>query len=172
MPQRGDQSRGVEGVSIAEGIAFPTPKPGERWAVGAAIHDGHGRLFVQRRTQTRTLFPGAWDLVGGHLEPDESVLDGLLREVREETGWHVSRIVADLGVLAWTGDDGLKRQEVDYLVEVTGDLRRPSLEAGKHEDPRWIGPHEAPMLLQSGHPSDAIVASIIARAFDALTPSD
>ncbi|MGH2383183.1 MAG: NUDIX hydrolase, partial [Candidatus Limnocylindria bacterium] len=103
-------------VSIADGFAFPEPPHGERWVVGAVIYDERGRIFIQRRAKARSLFPGAWDLVGGHLEPGESVLDGLLREVREETGWHMTRIVADLGVVEWVGSDGLARLEADYLV--------------------------------------------------------
>lgn len=155
-------------VAILDGIAFPQPRPGELWAVGAVIHDGQGRVFVQRRARDRTLFPGAWDLVGGHLESGESVLSALCREVREETGWEVRRVVADLGVVRWTGDDGRTRREADYLVEVAGDLSHPTVERGKHEDPRWIRPEDASLLLEGRHPSDTLVADIIRRAADAL----
>ena len=125
-------------------LYVPTPAPGERWIVGAVIHDGAGRIFVQRRSESRTLFPGAWDLVGGHLEAAESILDCLAREVDEETGWSIARIMTDLGTLEWTGNDGLDRREVDYLVEVTGDLLHPRLEqertttrAGSTATQRW-----------------------------------
>jgi 8-oxo-dGTP pyrophosphatase MutT (NUDIX family) len=149
-------------------LRLPSPKAGERWIVGAVIHDGHGRIFVQRRSQTRSLFPGAWDLVGGHLEPGEAILECLEREVREETGWSVARVVADLGVLQWTGDDGLERHEVDYLVEVTGDLERPLIEAGMHLDPRWVDRLGALALLDGSHASDDLVRPVVERAFDRL----
>jgi 8-oxo-dGTP pyrophosphatase MutT (NUDIX family) len=35
--------------------------------------DDDGRIFFQRRSPTRKLFRNSWDIVGGHLEPGESV---------------------------------------------------------------------------------------------------
>ncbi len=51
---------------------------------------------------------GLWNGVGGHLEPGESPLAGILREVREETGFNLSA-ARFAGVLTWQGfeiDDG------------------------------------------------------------------
>jgi 8-oxo-dGTP diphosphatase len=155
-------------LEVPGGLRLPQPVPGERWIVGAVIHDGRGRIFVQRRSTDRSLFPGAWDLVGGHLEPGEGVLDCLVREVREETGWDAARVVADLGTLQWTGDDGLDRHEVDYLIEVAGDLNQPVIEVGLHLDPRWVDRDEAMALLDGSHPSDSLVRPVVERAFVVL----
>jgi 8-oxo-dGTP diphosphatase len=87
---------------------------------------------------------------------------------REETGWSVETVVADLGVMSWRGDDGADRHEVDYLVEVTGDLSRPTLEDGLHLDPRWVERDEALALLDGSHPSDELVRKVAERAFAAL----
>ena len=149
-------------------LVVPQPAAGERWIVGAVIHDGAGRIFMQRRSESRSLFPGAWDLVGGHLEPGESILGCLAREVREETGWAVERVLTDLGLLEWTGNDGLDRREVDYLVEVAGDLAQPQLETELHHDPRWVSRDEAAELLDGSHPSDELVRIVVERAFEAL----
>ena len=43
---------------------------------------------------------------GGHVDADETPIDALLREVEDETGWCVQRIVAELGETTWTGSDG------------------------------------------------------------------
>jgi 8-oxo-dGTP diphosphatase len=155
-------------LEIPAGLRLPQPAAGERWIVGAVIHDGHGRIFVQRRSAERSLFPGAWDLVGGHLESGEAILDCLAREVREETGWDAARVVADLGTLQWTGDDGIERHEVDYLIEVSGDLGTPTIEADRHLDPRWVNRQEAMKLLDGSHLSDAMVRRVVERAFSAL----
>ena len=56
----------------------------------ALVLDDDGRVFVQRRSPDRRLFPNCWDVVGGHIEPGESVEDALRREVNEETGWQLS----------------------------------------------------------------------------------
>lgn len=50
-------------------------------SVSAAVVDEEGRVLVIRRTDN-----GRWEPPGGVLELDESIHDGLVREVREETG--------------------------------------------------------------------------------------
>lgn len=81
------------------------PSHGRR-AVGAIIRDPGGRIFIQRRSFSRSFLPGAWDIVGGHLEPGEAELDGLAREVREETGWPMTAVDAELGTWTWTDAAG------------------------------------------------------------------
>ena len=132
------------------------------------IHDGAGRIFMQRRSAKRVLFPGAWDIVGGHLEPGEEIMDALRRELTEETGWSLRRVIRDLGVTIYTGEDGVERHEVDYLVEVDGDLAVPRIEAELHLDPRWVDRKEALALLDGTHRSDELLRPVIERAFDAL----
>jgi len=148
--------------------ALPTPRPGEVWVVGAAIHDPRGRIFMQRRTASRGLFPDSWDLAGGHLEPGESIPEALAREIFEETGWRLSRMVANLGVMDYVGDDEVARREIDFLVEVEGDLERPIIEAGLHERPIWVNRDEALRLLRPQHPGEALVREIMERAFAAI----
>jgi 8-oxo-dGTP pyrophosphatase MutT (NUDIX family) len=43
-------------------------------------------VLLLRRVPGRVL-PGLWQCVSGSLEPDERVVDGALRELREETGY-------------------------------------------------------------------------------------
>ncbi|EPS32519.1 hypothetical protein PDE_07479 [Penicillium oxalicum 114-2] len=52
------------------------------------------RLLLIQRALTDSM-PGCWEGPGGAAEPDEdqTLLDGVVREVAEETGLHVSRIV-------------------------------------------------------------------------------
>jgi 8-oxo-dGTP diphosphatase len=148
---------------------LPTPHPGEVWVVGAVIRDPLDRIFMQRRSASRHLFPDSWDLVGGHLETGESIHDALAREILEETGWTLSRIVANLGVMDYLGDDGLARREVDFLVEVDGDLGHPTLEAGRHERPLWVSREEALQLLRPKHPGESLVREIVERGFGAMS---
>ncbi len=108
--------------------------------------DDHGRIFFQMRSAGRKLFPNTWDIVGGHLEPGEAPEEAMRREVTEETGWTVSLVLAEMGEMAYTGDDGLARIETDYLVRVEGDLTRPRLEEGKHTEFRWLAADELDVL--------------------------
>lgn len=56
--------------------------------VGALVHDDDGRLLVVRRA--REPGSGRWSVPGGRVEPGETDLDAVRREVLEETGLHVT----------------------------------------------------------------------------------
>jgi 8-oxo-dGTP diphosphatase len=135
----------------------------ERLVVGAVIVDAAGRAFVHRRGPDRTLFPNYWDIPGGHVEPGEAPLEALSREVEEETGWRLRRVIAELGETRWTGDDGVPRRELDFLVEVEGDLDAPRLEWPDHVEFAWVGPDEVASLADSGAPPDADIRDIVLR---------
>ena len=53
-------------------------------SVAAAVMDGEGRFLAVRRRDN-----GLWEPPGGVLELDESIEDGVVREVCEETGLRV-----------------------------------------------------------------------------------
>ncbi|MFG2599231.1 NUDIX hydrolase [Streptomyces sp. NPDC048462] len=152
-------------VTVDDGVEVPVPADGEVWTVGAVILDRDGRAFAQRRGPHRRLFPDCWDIVGGHVEPGESLLDALAREVEEETGWRLRRVRRLFGITTWTGDDGNgERHEADYLVEVDGDLAHPALEWAKHTAYDWFGPDDLPRLTENRAPGEHLIHDLIARA--------
>ena len=54
------------------------------------IIDKKDRVLFLKRSNYVDKFAGEWDLPGGHLKGNESLLEGLKREVKEETGLSVS----------------------------------------------------------------------------------
>ncbi|MFC8197917.1 NUDIX hydrolase [Streptomyces sp. NPDC057298] len=83
--------------TIADDVEVPSPSPGELWTVGAVILNRAGEAFAQKRSPDRRLFPDTWDIVGGHVEAGESILEALAREVEEETGWRLRHVRQFLG---------------------------------------------------------------------------
>lgn len=146
---------------------------GRSLVVGALIHDSAGRIYLQRRTLTRALFPGSWDLVGGHAEDGEDVRTALHREVREETGWLLTDLGPVVEVIDWE-EGGVARREVDLLASVAGDLAHPALERDKHSEGRWVTRSEAQTLADERAAEvgaagpDAWVFAVVQRAFDLL----
>jgi 8-oxo-dGTP diphosphatase len=134
--------------------------------VGAVIVDPQGRAFVHRRGYDRALFPGCWDIPGGHVERGEDVLDALGREVHEETGWRLDSVLAELGEARWAGDDGIERCERDYLVAVRGDLSAPRLEAPKHIEFAWVGVEDLDRLMENRRPEQILVRDIVRRGIE------
>ena len=135
----------------------------EPGCVGALIRDAKDRVFVHRRSMSRRLLPGIWDIVGGHLEPGERPEQALAREIEEETGWRLRRIEAVIADWTWVVD-GTVRRELDYLVEVDGDPGAPRLEAGKHDACAWVGPDDLELLMEGRTDGDRRLRDIVAKA--------
>lgn len=134
-----------------------------RRCVGALIRNAKGEVFVMRRAATAALFPGAWDIVGGHLEAGESMTAALAREIREETGWTLRAVGDRIG--NWEGEHaGVVRHERDYLVEVDGNLTAPQLHAAEHDAWAWIGADALDLLLDGRADGDARLRDLVARA--------
>jgi 8-oxo-dGTP pyrophosphatase MutT (NUDIX family) len=55
-------------------------------AVCVTEHEGTPSLLLTRRAPGLRAHPGQWALPGGRREPDETAVDGALREVAEEVG--------------------------------------------------------------------------------------
>ncbi|HZW27726.1 MAG TPA: NUDIX domain-containing protein [Trueperaceae bacterium] len=142
-------------------------RDGRQLVVGAIVTDGGGRVFVQRRSPSRELFPGAWDMVGGHAEPGEDALTALRRELHEETGWELATLGPVVELIDWEAN-GVARREVDVVVTVTGDLAGPVLEADKHDDWRWVGRGDTAVLDEGRAPQDVWLRGVIERALDLL----
>jgi 8-oxo-dGTP diphosphatase len=144
------------------------PGPEPLRVAGALVVRDDGRIFFQKRSAARKLFPNTWDIVGGHLEPGETVAEALRREVFEETGWRIFVVLAMVSEGLFTGNDGIERHETDFLVRVDGDLERPRLEAGKHTEFRWLDPDELDVLTESGDDNDAVIRRIAEDGFAVL----
>ncbi|WP_412759347.1 NUDIX domain-containing protein [Nocardiopsis rhodophaea] len=165
-----DEQRGGGRVSadveIAEGIVFPDTGDGGLWVGGAVIIDDEGRAFAQRRSPDRKIFPHCWDIVGGHVETGETMVQALRREIAEETGWELAAVLDELYRLVWTPDDGIERHEVDYLVRVDGDLAAPRLEPGKHTEFMWVDGDHVHLLHDHRDPGDYFITEIVSRGLE------
>lgn len=50
------------------------------------------RVLLGHRSPERRWYPDVWDLPGGHVEPGESELQALARELREELGVRIDEL--------------------------------------------------------------------------------
>ncbi|MBB6121063.1 NUDIX domain-containing protein [Nocardiopsis algeriensis] len=157
----------MDGIQVAPGIGFPDTSDGRTYVAGAVIAAPDGRIFAQRRSPHRKVFPHCWDIVGGHVEEGETMLEGLAREVAEETGWRLTEVLSELYRVDWDPGDGVTRREVDYLVRVEGDLSAPQLEKDKHTEFMWVDEPLLPKLRDARDPGDYFITDIVRLGLEA-----
>lgn len=100
-----------------------------------------GKVYVQKRSSDRRLFPGCWEIPGGHLEDGETHEECIDRELDEEMGFRLIKIHGKVHEFKW--EDGDVTDHV-YLIEAEG-VYRP--EVDKISEHRWIGPDESALVL-------------------------
>ncbi|KAF7720293.1 Uncharacterized protein PECH_003412 [Penicillium ucsense] len=95
------------------GYIFAHPAP-------QADNSSMPRVLLIQRAMTDSM-PGCWEGPGGAAEPheDRTLLDGVVREVVEETGLHVSRIVELTSVHVWFhARRGIRIAKYNFIVEI------------------------------------------------------
>lgn len=75
-------------------------------------------------------------------------------------------MLAELGEVRWIGTDGVARCELDYLVEVDGDLSAPRLERPKHIEFAWIGIDQLDRLMERRQAEQTLLRDIVARGLN------
>ncbi len=107
----------------------------------ALVLDSDGRLLLSRRAHEP--YAGSWDLPGGFLQEGEPPLEGLRRELLEETGAAIEPL--DF-VGAWTdrygeGDDAARTLNLYWTARiVAGELRA----SDDVSELRWFAPESLP----------------------------
>ncbi len=62
-------------------------------AVCLALVDVDQKVLLTRRNIKMKIFPHAWVLPGGHVDPGESLEEAVIRELEEETGVKIEQQV-------------------------------------------------------------------------------
>ncbi|GGY03351.1 NUDIX hydrolase [Streptomyces minutiscleroticus] len=91
--------------------------PGDkRLAAAVVMHEGH--VLLVRRSEKERFLPRVWGVPCGKLEPGESPEDGVLRELKEETGL-LGEVVRKVGESSFVSDyqgHETKNRQDNFLV--------------------------------------------------------
>ena len=98
----------------------------------AVLRDG--KILMVRRAVDDFL-GGAYELPGGGVDEGETIIEGAIREVKEETGLVVSKIVANFKGFDYSTDNKPHVRQVNFIVEVEpGDI----LLSHEHDEHIWV----------------------------------
>jgi|SRR3989339_797739 len=102
----------------------------------ALIFNSQGKVLLLRRS-TKTSSPGRLDFVGGGLDRGEDPLDGIKREIEEETGLKILKIQPIIATSHFEGKDFVIL--IFYKVRVATSAVKLSWE---HDDYQWVSRKE------------------------------
>ena len=92
--------------------------------------------LVVKRDDNDDLFPGAWEFPGGHIEVNETIFEGLKRELKEEIGYDL----VDKPIIT-NYSDSIKNNkykiELDFIINVNKTDINITL-SNEHTDYKWV----------------------------------
>lgn len=117
-------------------------------AVGGFVFLGRSNsLLLIRRALIEPAYPGFWEVPGGAAEApptDETLLDAVVREVKEETGLTVTRIIRCYGTVDFAGRNGRRVwRKWNFEVEVAESKEQVLLDPKEHDAWMWVDGKEA-----------------------------
>lgn len=127
-----------------------TPAHGQQVITACAfIHhnfEGVEKVFLPRRAATKKFLPDVFELPGGHIDFDEEMVSGLMREVLEEFGKEIT--VGDpFAVFTYTNPvKGSHSIEVVYFAGFTDGVDDIVLSPDDHSEYRWVAENEIDTL--------------------------
>jgi ADP-ribose pyrophosphatase YjhB (NUDIX family) len=97
-----------------------------------AVVERDGALLLARRAEHLHQEGGKWGLPGGYLDRDETLAQGVLRELREETGWE-GRVIGLLRINSRPDRPAEDRQNVafDFVIEPVRQVGEPDHESSE-----------------------------------------
>jgi 8-oxo-dGTP diphosphatase len=129
------------------------------FATGIAVFQGD-TLLVVRRAADDDFLAGVWELPGGGVDPGETIEQGAIRELFEETNLTVDEIVGVFEGFDYATPKKLKVRQVNFKATA----RPGAIKLTEHDMYRWITMDEVSSLRTT-----KTMETCITRAFTSPT---
>ncbi|MGE3479594.1 MAG: NUDIX hydrolase [Dongiaceae bacterium] len=104
--------------------------------VCGAIIKLDNRYLILKRAPNEDFMANFDELPSGHLDPGETIIETLVREVREETGLAIKSVKSFINSFDYTSGSGKKTRQFNFLVDFTeGTIQLNPLE---HSSYAWV----------------------------------
>lgn len=118
-----------------------------RMVVHVCLFSPEGQLLIQKRTDSKHIWPGKWDVsIGGGVDAGETSRQGAEREFLEELGYPLDLTGVRPSVTV-NFDGGFDDY---YIVKRELDITRLQLQEEEVADVRWVTREEALAMLEAG----------------------
>lgn len=120
--------------------------------VGAVIEDKRGRILLVKHVPEKGGFwQGKWICPGGKLEYGETIEEGIMREIREETNLEIrlnTPLVPFERIVGQGKEADLHVIYIDYLAELVGGKVKPADDVG---EAIWVRKEDLPKIWDELH---------------------
>lgn len=131
-----DRFRNKMGFELTRGEPLPE---GVRHLVVIMIYwNSRGELLLQRRADTKKLWPGSWSFTGGSAVAGETSAQACVRETQEELGFTPDMSQAELIISYMTRDDFTDV----YLIKADVEVEEMRLQPEEVSETRWLSKEE------------------------------
>jgi len=133
--------------------------------VDLLIANEQGEILVQKRADNRQLFPGCWEVPGGHVEEGEGFEDTIRREIKEELDMDFVKLIEFVDSFDWEMGES-KYRNFQFLGVATG---TPKLtEPEKTTELKWINDSNLDVLIDNREKGDDHHCRVVKKALELL----
>ncbi len=104
--------------------------------VKVLLQNSEGRILLLKRSEEKYgKTKGAWDIIGGRIDPGSTLLENLKREVLEETQLPLSSVPKLIAAQDIIPDDERHIVRLTYVAHTEGE---PQLDQVEHSEYKWV----------------------------------
>ena len=115
-----------------------------RFVVGAVLIRNKTTLLLRRKPTD--FMGGIYELPSGQVEPNESLGEALLRELKEETGLDLARTEQYVGSIDYFSKAGEPTRQFNFIARVS---EHSGVRLTEHDDYVWVGKSQLEQLTMS-----------------------
>ena len=112
----------------------------KKLCTGAFIKRKDNSILVVKRKKDDFL-GGLYEVPGGGVEIGETIIEGLIREVKEETNLDVMNILAYVSSFDYASKNGYNARQFNFVVEVD---ESKEIILTEHDSYDWVKPEDLP----------------------------